>query len=97
MLLMTYPVLANGHYNSVSQIEVLARIQNVGNSVNLIRLSEGDVIPSLLQKKDLEKTISSMEPGDEALVKGYITYHTTNVDGPTKMKPIFVIESINPV
>lgn len=97
LLLISLIYSSPGKSESQPQISVLARIQTTGNSVSLIRQSEGDVIPSLLKNKELEKKIESLEPGDEALVKGYITYQATNMEGSTKLKPIFVIESINPV
>ena len=88
---------ALGQPQNSSEIEVLARIQTVGHGVNLVRLNEGDVIPSLLQDKKLEKVISSLEPGTDALVKGHISYQATTVEGQTKLKPLFIIESIKPV
>jgi len=44
--------------------------------------TEGDVIPSLLQDKELEKIIAAIEPGTDALVKCYINYEATTTEGP---------------
>ena len=89
--------IAQGQPQTSSEIEVLARIQTSGNAVSLVRLTEGDVIPSVLQDKKLEKIISSLEPGTDALVKGHISYQATTIEGQTKLKPLFIIESIKPV
>jgi hypothetical protein len=86
-----------GETIATPQIEVLAKIQTTGHSVKLIRLSEGDTIPSLLHDQKLEEVISRMEPDSEALVKGHITYHATTLEGQAKLEPIFIIESINPI
>lgn len=80
-----------------SQIEVFARIQTAGHAIKLIRSNEGDVIPSVLKDKNLEKIISTLSPGDEALVKGHITYQPRIIEGRTNLDPIFVIESITPI
>ena len=89
---------ALGQTNSTPQIEVLARIQTTGHAVKLIRLNEGDSIPSILNDKKLENIISEMGSDNEALVKGHISYHaTTNIEGQAKLDPIFIIESIHPV
>ena len=82
---------------SSPKIEVLAKVHITGHAINLIRLSEGDVIPSLLKNKELEKVISQMGPDGEALVKGHITYQATTIEGQAKLEPIFIIESINPI
>ncbi len=82
---------------SSPNIQVLAKIHVTGHAINLIRLSEGDVIPSLLKNKELEKVISQMGPDAEALVKGHITYQATTIEGQAKLEPIFIIESINPI
>gem|GEM_PF-1432424 len=88
---------AAGQPQTSSEIEVLARIQTSGSAVSLVRLTEGDVIPSVLQDKKLEKVIASLEPGTDALVKGHISYQATTIEGQTKLKPLFIIESISPV
>ena len=84
-------------YESTPHIQVLAKIQTTGHAINLIRLNEGDVIPSLLKNKELEKIIAEMGSETEALVKGHITYQATTIEGQAKLEPIFIIESINPI
>lgn len=88
---------ALGQKNETSQVEVLAKIQKTGDAVRLIRSNEGDIIPSVLQDKKLEQVISKLDPGDEALVKGHITYQAQIIEGKTNLRPIFVIESISPI
>lgn len=88
---------AMGQTNATPQIEVLARIQTTGHAVKIIRLKEGDSIPSLLNDKKLEKVISDMGSDKEAIVKGHISYHATTLEGQAKVEPIFIIESIHPV
>jgi hypothetical protein len=97
LMSLTLICSALGETIATPQIEVLAKIQTTGHSVKLIRLSEGDTIPSLLYDQKLEEIISRMEPEGEALVKGHITYHATTLEGQAKLEPIFIIESINPI
>lgn len=79
------------------KIEVLAKIRTVGNSIELIVPNEKETIPSLVQKKELEKIINSLIPGDEALVTGHIIYHAHSLEGQTSYRPIFIIEDIKPI
>ena len=79
-------------------VEVLARIKSVGHSIEIIRSLEGDAIPSLLNDKNLEKTLSEMAPGEEAIVRGYISQDlTSGIEGQAISKPVFVIQEIKPI
>jgi hypothetical protein len=79
-------------------VEVLARIKSVGHSLEVIRSLEGDAIPSLLNDKNLEKTLSEMSAGEEAIVRGYISQElTSGIEGQTISRPVFVIQEIKPI
>lgn len=82
---------------TTSELSFYAKLKMTGHGVNLFRQKEGDVIPSILAKSELNKVVENLEPGDETLVKGYITYKAITVEGQTKLSPLFVIESITPV
>ena len=97
LIISTFLSTALAQTKSSPEIEVLAKIQTTGHAIKLIRLSERDVIPSLLKNKELEKVISQMRPDEDALVKGHITYQATTIEGQAKLEPIFIIESIHPV
>ena len=97
LIISTFLSTALAQTKSSPEIEVLAKIQTTGHAIKLIRLSEGDVIPSLLKNKELEKVISQMRPNEDALVKGHITYQATTIEGQAKLEPIFIIESIHPI
>ena len=97
LIISTFLSNALAQTKSSPEIEVLAKIQTTGHAIKLIRLSERDVIPSLLKNKELEKVISQMRPDEDALVKGHITYQATTIEGQAKLEPIFIIESIHPV
>lgn len=97
LIISTFFGTALAQKESSPNIQVLAKVHITGHAINLIRLSEGDVIPSLLKNKELEKVISQMGPDGEALVKGHITYQATTIEGQAKLEPIFIIESINPI
>ena len=97
LMSLTLTCSALGETVPTNQIEVLAKIQTTGHAIKLIRLSEGDVIPSILQNAKLEETIARLDHDSEALVKGHITYHATTLEGQAKLEPIFIIESINPI
>jgi hypothetical protein len=97
LIISTFLSTALAQTESSPEIEVLAKIQTTGHAIKLIRLSERDVIPSLLKNKELEKVISQMRPDEDALVKGHITYQATTIEGQAKLEPIFIIESIHPV
>jgi hypothetical protein len=79
-------------------VEVLARIKSVGHSLEVIRSLEGDAIPSLLNDKNLEKTLAEMTPGEEAIVRGYISQNlTSEIEGHAISRPVFVIQEIKPI
>ena len=79
------------------EIEVIARIQSHGKHFQVIRSKEDDVIPSLLQNDKLKGTISNLEPGDEAVIRGKIIYQASTIESQTAYKPIFLITSIRPI
>jgi hypothetical protein len=97
LMSLTLTCSALGDTLPKNQIEVLAKIYTTGHAIKLIRLSEKDVIPSILQDQKLEEAIARLDPDSEALVKGHITYHATTLEGQVKLEPIFIIESINPI
>jgi hypothetical protein len=82
----------------MEEIQVIARIKATSGKIEIIRSVEGDVIPSLLKDKKLEEVLKKMKPGEEAIIKGYISFYgTSHEDGQISHKPIFMIEAINPV
>lgn len=98
MTLLLLSSVAAGQTHSKEEIQVIGRLQTSGGKIQLIRSQEGDAIPSLLKNKELEETLKSMAPGDEAVVRGYISYQgITQIEGPVTHQPVFVIESIKPI
>jgi hypothetical protein len=98
ILYMTF--LSHASYGQTREpnVEVLARIKSVGHSLEVIRSLEGDAIPSLLNDKNLEQTLSEMSPGEEAIVRGYISQEmTSGIEGHEISKPVFVIQEIKPI
>lgn len=89
--------IANSWGIPTEQVQILARIHHTQEGIDLIRSQEGDVIPSHLQDKELEKIISSMRAGDEAIITGHISYQASSVETRTKLNPVFIIESIKPI
>lgn len=83
--------------DSSSEVSFFAKIHSSGQDIRVVRTIEGDTITSILGTKQLKQEIEKLLPGDEALLKGYITYRSASIDGHTKLTPIFVVESINPV
>jgi hypothetical protein len=72
-----------GQQQATREIQVIARIKATEKKIELIRSLEGDAIPSLLKNKELEETVKKMLPGDEAIVRGYISYEGLNqIEGP---------------
>ena len=79
---------------NITEIQMVARIKPHEEIIEIIRESDGNSIPSLLQNNDLKKIISSMKIGDEAIVKGHISYQPSIVESQTQYKPVFLITSI---
>jgi hypothetical protein len=79
------------------EIEVIAKIQSHGKHLQIIRSNEDDVIPSVLKNDSLKYIISSLLPGDEAVISGKIIYQASTVESQTTFKPIFMISSIRPI
>ncbi len=76
----------------------MARVKVSSNGIELIRSSNGDVIPSRLKSKELEKSLRKMSSGDEAIVRGHIAYEGfSQIEGPIPHQAIFIIESIKPI
>lgn len=82
---------------TTDEVSFFAKIHSVGQDVNVVRTNEGDTIASVLGTKQLKQDVAKLLPGDEALLKGYITYRAASIDGHTKLTPLFIIESISPV
>jgi hypothetical protein len=77
--------------------EVIGKITLQENHVRLFRSSNGDAIPSVLQRQHLKEIISQFNPNEEAIIKGHITYLSTSLDGQASLRPFFIIESIKPI
>ncbi len=80
-----------------SDIEVVGKLESLGSSVRLVRSVEGDAIPSVLEDENLMKVIRSMRPGDDALVRGHISYVPSAAAGETNLVPVFVITGVKTV
>lgn len=63
----------------------------------MTRLEEKDIIPLAFINKEVEKKIAELSSGEEAVVKGHITYDTRTADGTVKFRPVFLVTSITPV
>lgn len=83
-------------YAQNQDIHVLAKINSVGNQVKVTQ--QGQQAPFLIKLKNpnLEKTIKSLRPEDEALLIGEIIYEKVAKDS-NKLEPVFVIKDIKPV
>ena len=83
--------------SSFEDIKVLGKVQHDQNGLTLIRTLEGDAIPSMLEKPELQKEVTALQPGDDVVVEGHITYLSTSNDRGSNLKPIFVISSLRPI
>jgi hypothetical protein len=95
LLATSFSTMANAPESE--EIEVIARIQTQGSGIKVTRSEGNDVIPSLLQNDQLKEMISALKPGDEAIIKGRITYQPSTVESQTSYRPIFIITSIRPI
>lgn len=95
--LLFFVLTQHAFADSPTEVSFFAKIHTVGQDVSVVRTNEGDTITSVLGSKKLKQDIEKLLPGDEALLKGYITYRSASVDGHRKLTPLFIIESISPV
>lgn len=79
------------------RLKVLVRIEQKNGDLRIFRSATGDLIPGAFQNKELEKQMTSLEPGEEALIEGHINYRTQISPEKTSYKPYFVIEAVHPV
>lgn len=93
ILILLFPLFA--HAFPEDNVKVFGRIRNTGDSLTLVRSREGDAIPCMLNDPELKETISNLNPGDEVLAEGYISYLSTTIEG--EMRPVFIISSLKPI
>ena len=98
VLLLSIPTFAQvTSTNPHETIKLIARIKTGAKDYKIISEGKEAPITSALKNRSLKKTISSLSPGDDALIEGHIVYESTMSEGQKNLKPVFLIESIHPI
>lgn len=99
ILLLTLALVQLTHANTSAfdEITVIGRLEGHGDSLKVIRTVEGDALQGMFEKKQIEKDLSSLQKGEEVLLKGYVTYPHYPLEGVRLPRPIFVIQSVQPI
>jgi hypothetical protein len=98
VLLLAFPTFAQlTNPNPHETIKLIARIKTGPKDYKIISDRKEAPVTSALKDISLKKTISTLSPGDDALIEGHIIYESTMKEGQKKLKPVFLIESIHPI
>lgn len=94
-LLFTFTLAASDPKDH-QEVRLLTKIKSKGNHI-LIQRPDGAAITGHLEKKELEKSLAELEPGDDALIEGYISYESIMIEGSKSIRPKFTVTSIHPI
>lgn len=98
ILLLIFGIhFAWGDSMHVEEFTIVGRIEGHGDALRVIRSLEKDVLPGMLQDKQLEKNLAALQKGDEVVIKGHVAYEMFSIEGQTHQRPILVIQSIRPI
>jgi hypothetical protein len=78
-------------------VQILARIKSVDNQYRIVKSDGSASVSASLKEKELIEVIKNLNPGDEALIEGFITYETKIWEGRSEFTPVFIIEAIRPI
>lgn len=75
-----------------TEYSTVGRLHKNGDSLELIRSNEGDVINYLLASPEIK-----LKSGEEAIFRGYVRQDITHRDGKSFFRPVLIIQSVTPV
>ena len=80
---------------SSSETRIFGKIQLKENGLAVIHSLEGKSMPAMLERTDLKEALTSLHPGDDVIIDGYLTYVSSGVEG--MFRPVFLITAMRPV
>lgn len=94
-LLFTFTLVADD-LKTHQEVRLLTKIKSKGSHI-LIQRPGGATVTGHLESKELEKSLADLEPGDDALIEGYISYESIVIEGSKSIRPKFTVTSIHPI
>lgn len=79
------------------QITIVGKIRFQDNAVKVFRSLEGDSIQGMFVDQKLTENISGLKPGEDIVIKGYVTLAPISIEGQSHSSSVFVIESVKAI
>lgn len=79
------------------EMTIIGRVQGQGSALMVIRSLEGDALPGMLERQQVADSLAELKPGDEVLIKGYVSYERFTLEGQTQLRPFFIVQSLRPI
>lgn len=79
------------------KIEFLGKIHLQGSGLEISPEGRKEILPAHLSEASLSEVLADMTDGEDAIITGYVSYAPYPLEGETKLRPIFIVESIRPV
>lgn len=90
-----FPTLLLAQNLPVEDVRIIARIKQIDQKS--IVLDNTHNVSTSLEDKNLQKEVSTLKAGDEALITGKIYTQSKTIEGKTVFNQVLVIESIRPI
>lgn len=91
LLSLCFPLFAQ------EEVELAARLFHSDHVLTMGPMNDKKIIPIVFKERSLEEKVLKMSQGQEALVKGHVTYDSSGKDGQVHFIPVFLVHSVIPL
>lgn len=95
IFIFVFPYLLFAQDLPSEEVRIIARIKQIDQKS--ITLDNTNNVSTRLDDKNLQKEVSDLKAGDEALITGKIYTKSKTIEGKTVFNQVLVIESIKPI